>query len=289
MTNSPVLSPEHSAISLRELTTFEEYIECVNIQKETWGEAFEEWVPTAVLKVSQKVGGIVAAAYDQKDRMLGFVFGLTGMKDGLPVHWSHMLAVRKEARGQGVGKRLKLYQRDLLLARGVRVAYWTFDPLVAKNANLNLNGLGALVSEYVKDMYLHSSSNLHFGMSMDRFIVAWHLDSEHVQNALARRQIFDAGAFLQTPVVNTQQESDGSFLPVERELRSLPHFRVEIPSNIEEIKSQQSALAVQWRANTRRLFFWCQEHDYSVQGFYIDPNSKRYFYCLARPAKDSGH
>src|SRR5205085_3600896 len=121
----------------------------------TWGESFAEAVPGSILKICQKVGGVAAGAFEVggEERLLGFVFGLTGVRHGRLAHWSHMLAVLPEARDLGLGTRLKLYQRDLLLPLGVESVLWTFDPLEARNAHLNLNRLGAEVLEYVEDMY----------------------------------------------------------------------------------------------------------------------------------------
>jgi predicted GNAT superfamily acetyltransferase len=278
----PPRADDQIPVTIKELTTFEEYQECVQIQRETWGDEFEEWVPTSILKVSQKIGGIVAGAYNAAGRMVGFVYGLTGYKDGIPVHWSHMLAVRNEARGLGLGKQLKLYQRELLLARGVKVAFWTYDPLVARNANLNLNALGAVVTEYVKDMYIESSSMLHRGMSMDRFIVAWHLESERVMNALAHRAVFDSSLYGQAAIVNTVVEGT-TILPVDREFVEDDRVRIEIPSDLEVIKNNESAVAAKtWRLNTRRAFLWYQERGYTVDGFVTDAQTGRCFYCLIR-------
>ena len=99
------------------------------------------------------IGGVAAGAFDDSDRMVGFVFGLTGVRNNELVHWSDMLAVREELRGQGIGERLKQYQRDKVVALGVRSMLWTFDPLQAGNAHFNINHLGALPIEYVPDMY----------------------------------------------------------------------------------------------------------------------------------------
>lgn len=272
-------------ITLRELSTFEEYQECVQIQRETWGDEFEELVPTAILKVSQKVGGIVAGAYSAKGRMLGFVYGLAGAKNGKPIHWSHMLAVRNEARGTGLGKQLKLYQREVLLARGVEEIYWTYDPLVARNANLNLNSLGADVEEYVKDMYLESSSSLHRGMSMDRFVVSWKIHGERAVQTLSGRTLFDAASFLDAPIVNTVGVPAAPVSANELKLPELSKARVEIPNNIEQLKSQSMDLAKAWRNNTRKTFLWYLEKAYQVAGFYVDEGTQRCYYCLSKSGK----
>jgi len=164
-------------IVIRRVETQAEYEECVRIQDETWGAGFSERVPSAILKVAQYLGGVTAAAFDGEEadaRILGFVFGMTGVRDGQLVHWSDMLAVRPEARDHGIGRRLKLYQRSLVAQLGVTQILWTFDPLVSRNAHLNLNALGARVTDYVPDMYgADTGSTLHQGIGTDRFVVAW--------------------------------------------------------------------------------------------------------------------
>src|SRR5689334_18372844 len=101
---------------IRDLNSLQDYADCVALQEATWGEGFSERVPTAILRVSQMIGGVAAGAFDDTGRMAGFVFGLTGIRDGELVHWSDMLAVRKELRSQGIGEQLKQYQRDKVLS-----------------------------------------------------------------------------------------------------------------------------------------------------------------------------
>ena len=169
-------------IVIRRVETQAEYEECVRIQDETWGAGFSERVPSAILKVAQYLGGVTAAAFDSDGAdagILGFVFGMTGVRDGQLVHWSDMLAVRPEARDHGIGRRLKLYQRSLVAELGVTQILWTFDPLVSRNAHLNLNALGARVTDYVPDMYgADTGSALHQGIGTDRFVVAWEVSGE---------------------------------------------------------------------------------------------------------------
>jgi len=95
-----------------------------------------------------------------------------------------MLAVR-ETRGHRLGVKLKLYQRELLLQQGVDTARWSFDPLVAKNAHINLNRLGAVVVEHVENMYGDSNSTLHAGLGTDRFVAEWRLADERVARVIA--------------------------------------------------------------------------------------------------------
>ncbi|MBF8248247.1 MAG: hypothetical protein HW374_1047, partial [Bacteroidetes bacterium] len=169
-------------LTLRRLSSTDDYNACVRLQQETWGAGFTENVPATILMVSQKIGGVTAGAFDKNGVMVGFVFGLTGWKDGKPIHWSDMLAVKNELRNSGLGRILKLYQRELVLPLGIEEIYWTYDPLVAKIAHLNFNKLGAEVSEYVANMYPdNSGSELHRGIGMDRLIVVWRIASDRVQ------------------------------------------------------------------------------------------------------------
>src|SRR5437588_394451 len=121
-----------AGLHMRHPSTHEDFVACVALQEDTWGAAFSERVPAAILKVSQRLGGITAGAFDAQDRLLGFVFGMTGVENGRLVHWSDMLAVRPELRDHGIGRRLKEFQRDTLLERGVGLVYWTFDPLAGR-------------------------------------------------------------------------------------------------------------------------------------------------------------
>lgn len=269
-------------IVLRPLETYAEYRACVDLQRATWGADFTECVPAAILMVGQKIGGITAGAFGPDGRLLGFVFGLTGILDGRPVHWSDMLAVRDEARGWGLGRRLKVYQRELLLERGVDVAYWTYDPLVARNAHLNLNRLGAEVLEYVQDMYgADTASELHSGLGTDRFVVLWRLRSRRVEQALAGHPP-DFTPFRDAPVVNAEPEAGGP--PVEKALPDAPAVRVEVPADIQAVKAASRETPARWRTTTRRAFLHYLSRGYRVAGFHHDAARGRAFYGLASGA-----
>src|ERR1019366_2166132 len=121
-------------IVIRELATHDERVLAVRLQEATWGAAFTERVPAAILLVGQKLAGVSAGAFARDGTLLGFVFGLTGVKGGRLVHWSDMLAVRADAQDRHIGTALKHYQRQRCLTLGVETMYWTFDPFVARNA-----------------------------------------------------------------------------------------------------------------------------------------------------------
>ncbi|MFC1628151.1 hypothetical protein ACFL3H_03430 [Gemmatimonadota bacterium] len=272
---------ELSDVSLRPLRTHEDFDQCVGLQRETWGDDFTELVPPSILMISQKVGGVAVGAFDADDRLLGFVFGVTGIDEGQMIHWSDMLAVRPECAGVGLGRNLKAYQRERLLELGVEIVRWSYDPLEAANAHLNINRLGARPVEYVENMYGNGTgSTRHIGIGTDRFMVQWNLTDPRVDDALAGRLTVSPALIVQVPVVNTDTV-EGIPGPVEIDLPVLPSVRVEIPANIQDVKLEDPDLAGQWRLTTRRAFQWYLEKGYAVDGFINDPNSGRCFYFLS--------
>jgi len=273
----PAPPPASDGVTLRRVATLAEYAECVAIQYETWGADFREAVPAAILMVSQKIGGVTAGAFGPGGRMLGFVFGMTGVKDGRLVHWSDLLAVRPEARRLGLGTRLKHYQRELLLEAGVERMYWTYDPLVARNAHLNLVRLGARVAEYVPDMYGTSTGSvLHGDMGTDRFVVEWELGGADAPrpSALGPRP----SAASHAPVVNAPDRPGGR--PRVSVLPDVPEALVEIPSDLEALLASDPARARDWRDTTRETFTWYLGRGYEVVG--LVERDARTFYELHR-------
>ncbi|HKI96506.1 MAG TPA: GNAT family N-acetyltransferase, partial [Gemmatimonadales bacterium] len=119
------------AFRIRPLASERDLDQCIALQRRTWGNDFRELVPAALLLIAERMGGIAAGAFDARGRLGGFVFGITGVSDGRLAHWSHMLAVAPAWRDQGVGRRLKRYQRTRLRRLGVDRVYWTYDPLIA--------------------------------------------------------------------------------------------------------------------------------------------------------------
>jgi chorismate synthase len=260
-------------VTFRPLAALPDYEACIELQRLTWGRDFSDVVPSSILKVTQKAGGIAAGAFAADGRLLGFVYGLTGWMDGRPFHWSHMLAVDPEARDLGLGTRLKRYQRELLLAAGVQEVRWTFDPLEARNANLNLNHLGAEVAEYVEDMYEgEMGSDLAKGIGTDRFIVCWRLAGERVKRALAGSPPGEADRFRAAAVVNPAAQ--------ERDLPEVRLVRIEVPENIQAVKAERPEQALAWRLSTRRAFESYLGRGYKIEAFFRDQG--RCFYCLEK-------
>jgi predicted GNAT superfamily acetyltransferase len=255
----PIAEP---SIVIRELSSLADYDACVALQDDTWGHGFSERVPGAILQVAQKLGGVAAGAFDESGRLLGFVFGMTGLKNGAVIHWSDMLAVRPEARGSRLGERLKVYQRDAVRRLGVSTMQWTADPLVARNAHLNINVLGARPTEYVENMYgEHTGSALHGAMPTDRFVYTWHLTPGEAGTA-------DAGgpapgdALL--PVAVTIGDDA---LPCLTDTGSAAAVRVPIPDDLTTVQSQDAARALAWRLTVRRAIVPLMQRGYTATRF----------------------
>ena len=269
-------------VTSRPLESHDDYQQCVALQYEIWGDDFGESAPPSILMVTQKVGGVAAGAFDRDGKLLGFVFGISGVRGGRLAHWSDMLGVREEARDLGLGRRLKAYQREQLLELGIPVAYWTYDPLEARNAHVNINRLGALPIEYVPDMYGEIvRSSLLSGLSTDRFVVVWDLDHPRVAAAIAGATPEPPTAASKAPPVNTVWEN-GAPVPCEIELADAAIVRVEIPREIHDVKRKSMELARAWRSTTRRAFIHYVSLGYTVTGFQADPGSGRCFYFLGK-------
>lgn len=243
--------------------------ECVALQRAIWGEGFADVASPQVLRIVQSMGGVAAGAFDgAAGRMLGFVFGITGFKEGRPLHWSHMLAVLPEARGRDLGYQLKLYQRERLLPLGIDAMRWTYDPLVSKNAYLNLVRLGARPIDYLRDYYgSGEDSVLSAGLGTDRFIVEWRLGDEPGSAE------DDAPEALAAPVVNDLAKPEAGE----------PVVRVEVPGDIQAVRRESPAEAAAWREATRRAFQGHLERGYRVTGFQRGPaGDGRSFYVLRK-------
>jgi len=172
------------SIVIRNCEGIEELRSCVALQKEVWNFSDAELVPLRLFVVAEKVGGQVMGAFDGLD-MVGFALSVPGTRSGHIYLHSHMLAVRKEYRNAGLGRRLKFMQRDEALARGIELIEWTFDPLEIKNAFLNIERLGAIVRRYNINQYGITSSPLQGGLPSDRLIAEWWLKSKRVETLLA--------------------------------------------------------------------------------------------------------
>lgn len=271
-------------IELRDLSTITECQAVVEAERAVWGMADIELVPASLLVVSVKCGGVLIGAFDD-GALAGFVYSFPGRRHGRLLQWSHMLGVLPPWRGAGLGYRLKVAQRERALAAGWDLIEWTYDPLQAVNASLNVSKLGAIVEEYVEDAYGALSSPLHRGAPTDRFVARWALTHPRVEARLARPEppALPAGVTVLNAVV-----AEGRWLrcvdaaPLPEDGRPVA---VEIPGHYTAMLAEAPDLALAWRLATRRIFTACFARGYRVTGFEARPDTGggRYLLETGRP------
>jgi predicted GNAT superfamily acetyltransferase len=190
----------NQAIVIRKCERLEEYHLCVDLQREIWGEADLEVEPATMFVVAAHTGGQVLGAFDG-DKLVGYTLAVVGLRGAKPYFHSHMTGVQSEYRDRGVGRMLKLFQRDEALGRGIRLIEWTFDPLELRNAHFNLNRLGAICRKYEPNLYGVTTSPLHRGLQTDRLVAEWHLDSARVVAAIEDlvKEAVEAPATIEMP------------------------------------------------------------------------------------------
>ena len=174
------MAGSEAVVEIRQLFALAEFTECVGLQQSVWGFSEEELVPLPLFVVASQIGGHVFGAYCAA-QMVGFCMAIPGIRsDNRPYLHSHMLGVLDGYRDAGIGRRLKLRQREDALARGLELIEWTFDPLQLKNAFFNIERLGVIVRRYVENEYGNTSSLLQGGLPTDRCIAEWWIGSPAV-------------------------------------------------------------------------------------------------------------
>lgn len=243
---------------LRDITDLAGCRAAVALQEQVWGQG-SEIVPASVLLVSAKRGGILIGAFDEAG-LAGFVWSMPGVRDGVRTHWSHMLGVRADARRHGLGRRLKLAQRDRALEQGIDQIEWTFDPLQAPNAHLNFTLLGCVASSYLTDVYGEMPGPLHRGTATDRLVAEWNIRTPHVERRIALLDnrgvgpIRSAEILTAPPALTTAVA--GEWMTVANVDLNLDARRVLVPIPPRFTEMQERALnpARDWRSATREVF-----------------------------------
>ena len=239
-------------IRIGTVTAMAEYERCVEVQLAVWGYSDGDLIPKRVFIVAQRIGGQVIGAFD-RDVLVGFAMALPGYRDGKPYLHSHMLAVLPKYRNAGLGRRLKLAQRDDALARGFDRMEWTFDPLEIKNAHLNLVRLGAIVRRYIRDFYGPSTSLLQGGLPTDRLVAEWWLRSERVRRILGEDK---AGEGMAAPAAPDKSAE-----------------RVAVPHTVHDWKRnpEQRKLAEQFQAGIRLVLESAFARGLAITGYERSP------------------
>jgi len=244
------------AIAIRTPEDAHEMGVCVDLQQRIWSYAPLDTVPDQVFIVAKKTGGQVMIAYDA-DMPVGFALAFAATRDGLTYLHSHMVGVVDEYQNRGVGRLLKLAQREDALERGINLIEWTFDPLQLKNAHFNIERLGAIVRHYIPNLYGRTSSPLHAGLPTDRLVAEWWVRSQRVEDVLAS---------------NPRSSSS----PATRE-------RIAIPADIRQICRDEPQRAEQIQSKLRAQFVSDLASGQAAVGFELDQEHGTY---LLEPYED---
>jgi predicted GNAT superfamily acetyltransferase len=249
------LAGSEKVIDVRSLANNDEIKAAVALQKSIWGFDDIELLPVRLFVTAQKIGGQAFGAFDA-DKLVGFGLAIPGVKPGGGSYLhSHIVGVAPEYRDYGIGRMMKLWQRDEALARGLALMEWTFDPLEIKNAYFNLERLGAIVRRFVRNQYGVTSSHLHGGLPTDRCIAEWWLSSERVTAILA-----------------------GSPLP-----RAEPEARIAVPIDIAEIRTREPKRARGIQSEISAQFERYFQRGLAVIGFERTPQHGAYLLAPYQP------
>lgn len=279
-----------TGLTFRDLRTLDDCRRIVELEKAIWGYTdTEDLVPAVMLFLCAKRGGILIGAERADGALEGFAFSMASIVDGKPAQWSHMMGVVAGTRARGLGRALKLEQRERALAMGLDLIEWTFDPLQAVNAHLNFAKLGVISTTYAENIYGDSSSVLHRGTPTDRLIVEWWIRRPHVERRIAGNT-GDAGltardsGVASAPVLNALASRDPWDLPPGRVLPhgGAPRVLIRVPARFSEMQAEQPDLARAWRAQTRELFTACFADGYRAVDFFRDDRAGG-AYLLAKP------
>jgi predicted GNAT superfamily acetyltransferase len=233
---------------IRDLTTYTEFLQVREVQRACWGFGSDEGLYPPILLTASQNGGVVLGAFDG-DTMVGYLFGFLGLHEnrGPLKLCSQTMGVLAEYRGRGIAESLKWAQRDRALKLGLKLITWTYDPLEGPNAYLNLHKLNGIARVYKCNIYGEHFGALNEGMPTDRFLVEWWV--EQISNLKSQISKVKVG------MVTRVEESSAEQRLVEYDLESeADAVRVEIPVDIQAIRKEDMALAVDWRRKTREIF-----------------------------------
>src|SRR5919109_11016 len=255
-------------IRVRRASGRADYEACVLLQKAVWGLADLEVTSAIQLIATVYAGGSLHLAESAAGEPVGFVYAFSALRGGVPHLHSDMLAVLPDYQSRGVGARLKWAQREEALSRGIGLITWTFDPMQARNAHLNLRRLGALGTEFLENFYGVTTSSLHHGMATDRLLVRWELNSPRVKDRAKEAEPRRGEAAPGLPRINDVKWQAG--WPVSSEPRldlEGPELLLEIPPDWDVLAKAAPRVAEDWHGKVRLALTYYLGRDYVAADF----------------------
>jgi predicted GNAT superfamily acetyltransferase len=255
---------ETAGIFIRDVCGQTEIRAVEELQKEVWGIPDLDVVPTTQLVAAQAAGGVLVGAFDG-ETLVGFAYGFPGYEHGRATHHSHMLAVKPSYRSFDLGRKLKLAQRERVLAQGIETMTWTFDPLQSLNAYFNFSKLGVISDRYIINFYGAEATSFLHRNGTDRLWVTWNLASRRVAQRLDNT--VSASEFrVVKPLVEHGEDNAPRRYELSKDL-SPERIAIEIPADINAVERQSGELAFEWREVTRRAFTESIAAGYLVEDF----------------------
>ena len=275
----------HDSITYRELHSNEEFLEIVDLQRAIWGAKGFDPMPNHIMHAVTAHGGVLAGA-EHSGRLIGFAFAFPARENkGDWYLWSHIAGVHPDHQNQGIGFKLKQFQRTWAIARGFNTMGWTFDPLQRGNANFNLHLLGAITNTYKFNIYGTMTDELNAGLQSDRLSLIWHLHSPRV-TGLAEGAA-PQPATTEYPQNNFLIHQGDNDLPVIIDSVELTegYYFVEAPYHINRLKHENLEAAKAWQAAFRHVFPTAFANGYTIVDFVIQDNRAWYVLSASSESK----
>jgi predicted GNAT superfamily acetyltransferase len=273
---------------IRLLESPEDMTSVEELQRAVWPGSETDVVPAHMLITATHNGGLVIGAF-LEDQIIGFVFGFPGIEfipDGpRPKHCSHMMGIHPNHRDSGVGFALKRAQWQMVRHQGLDHITWTYDPLLSRNAYLNITKLGAVCNTYRRSEYGHMRDGLNAGLPSDRFQVDWWVNTRRVERRLGKRPRrplkLDNFSKAELRPLYTPTPGAAGFLRLPEHISPLEGrlALAEIPADFNALKDADFSLARDWRFFSREVFETAFAAGYIVTDFIYDQS--RSFYVLA--------
>jgi len=241
--------------SFRRPITIQDYRDCEDVQRNALGMSESSVVPLLVLRPINEKGGFIMVAYDRKNRPIGTTICILGKHERKRVLYSQLTGVIPEFQSKGIGRVLKLKQRDYALKEGYDLICWTYDSMQSINNWFNLNTLGALTRAYYVNYYGDMEDRVNEGLATDRFLAEWWIKSPRVKKRTSSRSLFVSGQVDDSLVANPTKIESGVRIPTgQSSLKRSDSVLVEIPYSYDKLRDFNRRILIKWREETRELY-----------------------------------